>query len=169
MREKFETSCKIWPSKKERRKCLAQEFCRYSGLGCVVVPETKVQDAEEEHLNKAILGHVIDKAEQPRRRVTNSLATDMFDDADAYMAAGLLRRSRGTSDTTSKEDVGDYRRRMETETSDAVRKHMRDVDTAIDNARSRRDKEKQEKPNVWGPGTGHHSGGTRTVRRGRDA
>ena len=92
MREKFETSCKIWPSKKERRKCLAQEFCRYSGLGCVVVPETKVQDAEEENLNKAILGHVIDKAEQPRRRVTNSLATDMFDDADAYMAAGLLRR-----------------------------------------------------------------------------
>lgn len=166
VREKFERMCKIWPSKKERRKCLAQEFCRYSGVAFVVVPETDTETAETE-LNKAILNHVLDKAEQPRRHVTTSLSTDMDDDADSYMAGGLLRRS-GNAYAVA-ENTGDHRRNVESETRNLVRRHMRDIDRAIDDRRARRAREaRDDEPDIWGPGTGDHAGGTITARHGRE-
>ena len=161
VRERFERMCKVWPSKKERKKCLAQEFCRYSGVACVVVPETDPETVEND-LNRAILNLVIHKAEQPRHHVTTSLSTDMYDDADAYMAAGLLRRA-GNSDAAA-ENTGEHRRAVESESKNLVRRNMRDIDRAIDAHRAREDEE--EKEDIWGPDVDDHNGGMRTMRRG---
>lgn len=177
VREMFDRSCKVWPTDEERTKCVSQEFCRYSGVACVVVPETDVDTAMEDL--QISLSDVTKEVEvdgnknnvQSRPIVTTSWDTDMYDDADAYMATGLLRRKQGGSTDDNHvlmpEEPGAFRRRTVKETSkiftqtnkwhSAVRKYATPSDS------------RNEKENLWGTGTGHHEGGTKTVHHGRDA
>ena len=67
------------------------------------------------------------------------------------------------------ENTGDHRRNVESETRNLVRRHMRDIDRAIDDRRARRAREaRDDEPAIWGPGTGDHAGGTITARHGRE-
>ena len=181
VREKFEMSCEIWPTKKERKKCLIEEFCRYSGIGCIVVPETNIETVESD-LRTAIendggIRETTDidgggnhdktnKAEERIRPMTTSLYTDMQDDAESYMGVGLLRRKHGGTNTAA-EKTGDFRRRSKEETK-KLNGHMIAVRNAARSNVVDTTKEEEEEENIWGGGAGDHAGGTRTVRRGRE-
>jgi len=168
VRQKFERSCEVWPTNEERRHCLSQEFCRYSGVACIVVPETDIDTAVNDLRTTLVDGTDTgrdDNVVRPRKHETSSWDTDMFDDADAYMAAGLLRRKGGNSINMA-EKHGAFRRQNKAETTKLHAKW--EAERRVE-ASKRETYVEIEKPDLWGPTTGHHMGGSKAPRHGGES